>query len=178
MTILDFPDGFFTTRLRAERLEMRHRDELRRMHRDVAVMRHLGGPRDDGQTETYLAKNLQHWAEHNFGLWIVYERDGVEPIGRAMLRTLDLEGRRDVEVGYAFYEPYWGRGLASEVTGACLTLAREQLQAATVVAITTQENHASQHVLRKNGLTHDRDFVRDGQPAVLFRVTWPVVPPA
>ncbi|MGH7427283.1 MAG: GNAT family N-acetyltransferase [Gemmatimonadales bacterium] len=43
---------------------------------------------------------------------ILRERGGREPIGRAVLRHLLVEGVDEVEVGYSFYPAYWGRGLA------------------------------------------------------------------
>ena len=46
------------------------------MHRDPAVMAQLGGVRDEAQTAAYLARNLQHWADYGFGLWILRERGG------------------------------------------------------------------------------------------------------
>jgi RimJ/RimL family protein N-acetyltransferase len=178
MGTIDFPNGFESERLRMERLERHHLPELRRMHCDEAVMRHLGGVRDEAQTQSYLEKNLKHWAEHNFGLWIVRERSGGEPIGRALLRRLALDRVDEVEVGYAFYEPFWGCGLASEVTTTCLALGRERLGLDTIVAVTSPGNHASQHVLTKNGLSFDREFLHEGARASLFRIRWstPVSP--
>ena len=105
-------DEFETARLRAERLRPHHLDELRRMHCDAEVMTHLGGVRTAEQTASYLEKNLKHWADYGFGLWILRERDGVEFIGRGLLRHLTVDGVDEVETGYAFYEPFWGRGLA------------------------------------------------------------------
>jgi len=54
------------------------------MHRDAAVMAQLGGVRDDAQSATYLAKNLEHWEKHGHGLWILHEVGGGEPVGRAV----------------------------------------------------------------------------------------------
>jgi NAD(P)-dependent dehydrogenase (short-subunit alcohol dehydrogenase family)/RimJ/RimL family protein N-acetyltransferase len=166
---MPFPDAFSTARLRAERLTADHLPELLRMHRDPAVMAHLGGPRDAEQTAAYMARNLQHWTDHNFGLWVLYEGDGTDPIGRGMLRHLIVDEIDEVEVGYAFYQPYWGRGLASEIAAACLGMARECLRLTTIVAITSSINYASQHVLRKAGLVHERDFLHEGASALLFR---------
>lgn len=165
-------DEFETDRLRAERLQPHHFDELRRMHGDAAVMTHLGGVRSEEQTASYLEKNLKHWADNGFGLWILRERGGVEWIGRGLLRTLPLDGVTEVETGYAFYEPFWGRGLATEITAACLTIARERLGVDTVVAITSPDNDKSQRVLEKNGLVFDRFFMHEGAKAALFRVRW------
>jgi len=99
---MSFPESFCTTRLRAERLTPDHLPELRRMHRDAAVMAELGGVRDDAQTAAYLARNLQHWADHGFGVWILRDTAGKDTIGRAVLRYLVVEGSDEVEVGYGF----------------------------------------------------------------------------
>ena len=139
------------------------------MHRDPAVMAHLGGVRDDERTAAYLARNLQHWADYGFGLWILREVSGGNPVGRAVLRHLSVEGVDEVEVGYGFYQPYWGRGLATEVTRACLTLGRRHLGLGSIVAVTSPANLASQHVLQKAGLAREREFLFEGTPSLLFR---------
>ena len=86
-----------------------------------------------------------------------------------MLRHALIEGTDEVEVGYAFYRPFWGRGLASEITAACLDHARDDLGLDEIVAITSRPNTASQHVLQKAGLRFDREFLYEGGPALLFR---------
>jgi RimJ/RimL family protein N-acetyltransferase len=167
-------DGFFTPRLRAERLRPHHAPEIRRMHRDAVVMTHLGGVRDDAASEAYLERNLRHWAEHGFGLLIVYERDGNLPIGRAMLRWLSVDHQDEVEVGYAFYEPFWGRGLATEVTTHCIDLARRELECESLVALTSPSNVGSQRVLTKIGFGYEREFPVDGDISWLFRYRIPL----
>ena len=86
-----------------------------------------------------------------------------------MLRHALIEGTDEVEVGYAFYRPFWGRGLASEITAACLDYARTDLGVDEIVAITSRPNLASQHVLEKAGLRFDREFLYEGALALLFR---------
>jgi len=161
--------AFSTARLAAERLTPDHLPEIRRMHRDAAVMAQLGGVRDEAQTDAYLAKNLKHWDEYGFGLWILRERTGGEPIGRAVLRHLLVDGVDEVEVGYAFYQAFWGRGLATEIATACLELGRSELHLTTIVAVTAPGNRASAHVLEKVGLVYERDFMHEGALSSLFR---------
>lgn len=165
-----WPFAFDTARLRCERVRAEDLPELRRMHQDARVMEHLGGVFTNDQSIAYLARNLAHWDTHQHGLWIVYERDGVEPIGRAVLRHLSVDDADDVETGYAFYEPYWGRGYATEITRACLELGFDKLNLRSIVAVTAPANAASQHVLRKCGFHHDRDFRRDDDTLSLFRI--------
>lgn len=160
---------FTTARLAAERLTPDHLSEVRRMHRDAAVMAQLGGVRDEAQTAAYLARNLQHWADYGFGLWVLREVGGGQPVGRAVLRHLLVDDVDEVEVGYAFYPPYWGRGLATEIAMACLEIGRRALSLGTIVAVTSPANLASQRVLEKVGLVYERDFTHEGARSALFR---------
>ncbi len=129
-----FPESFTTARLEAERLTAAHEAEVQRMHRDAKTMAYLGGVRDAEFTKAYLEKNLLHWETFGFGVWILREVGGGEPIGRAVLRHLLVDDFDEVEVGYAFYPPYWGRGLATEVTRVCLEFAYDFLGFDTIVA--------------------------------------------
>ena len=166
---MPFPDSFATARLHAERLTPDHLHELRRLHTDPDVTRYIGGLRDQAQTESYLARNLKHWDEHGFGLWILREPGGREAIGTAVLRHLLVDGIDEVEVGYAFYKPFWGRGLATEIARACLAYGHDVLRFTTIVGVISPDNHASQHVLEKAGLAYERDIVLDGEACALFR---------
>ena len=139
------------------------------MHADAAVMAYLRGVRDEAGNAAYLARNLKHWDDYGFGLWILRERGGGPPVGRAVLRHLLVEDVDEVEVGYAFYKEFWGRGFATEIAAACLALGREKLHLKTIVAVTSLNNAASQRVLRKVGLVYERDIVEDGKMVALFR---------
>jgi len=166
-------DSFATPRLRAERLTAGHRDEIARMHQDAAVMEHLGGVRDAAQTDEYLERNLAHWDRYGFGLWILRGTDGGEMIGRAVLRHLAIGDGDEIETGYAFYQPYWGRGLATEVARTCVAMGFEILHADSIVGLTLPGNHASQRVLMKAGMSRDREVEHAGSLHVLLRVTRP-----
>jgi RimJ/RimL family protein N-acetyltransferase len=163
------PDMFTTSRLRAERLRPAHAAEVHRMHLDAAVMAHLGGVRDEAFDRAYLERNLRHWDEFGFGPWVVSEIGGSEPIGRGLLRHLPVDGIDEVEVGYAFYPTYWGKGYATEIAAACVDLAYRVLDAPAVVAITSPTNVASQHVLEKCGLVYERPYEKDGATWALYR---------
>ena len=145
------------------------------MNTNADFMTHLGGVKDAAWTAGYLDRNLRHWELHGFGIWILRERDGADVIGRAVLRHLPVDDADEIEVGYAFFPAYWGQGLATEVTAACLRLARERLRLSQIVAITAPANVASQRVLIKNGLTYERDLMHENSLWSLFRLRWEAV---
>ena len=168
---MPFPDSFSTARLAAERATAEHFDALRAMDRDERFMGLLGGPRDAEQTAAYLARNLKHWDDHGFGLWILRDAtDGGGRIaGRGVLRHLDVEGVDEVELGYGFHPEFWGRGLATEIAREFLRLGRTELRRPSIVAVTRHENVGSQRVLIKTGLAYERDVDHDGVVHMLFR---------
>jgi len=162
-------DSFSTPRLVAERLTPAHLADLRRMDQNEGFMAHLGGVRDEAATLAYMERNLAHWATHGFGLWMLREPARRAPIGRAVLRHLDVDGVDEVEVGYGFYPELWGRGLATEVACACVRIGLAQLGLPSVVAVTLPTHSASQRVMLKAGLTYEREIIHEGLPHVLFR---------
>jgi RimJ/RimL family protein N-acetyltransferase len=88
-----------------------------------------------------------------------------------LLRRPLVEGLDAIELGYAFRPQYWGRGLATEATGALLRIAFETLGEPEAVAITGPQNAASRRVMEKNGLTYRRDFLFREQETVLYGIT-------
>lgn len=162
-------DSFTTDRLLAERLTAEHLPHLRLMDRNEPFMAKLGGVRDEAGTIRYLEANLAHWAEYGFGLWMLRERESGTLIGRAVLRHLDIEGTDEVETGYGFLPPYWGRGLATEAARACVQIGRNRLGLRSIIAITLPSNTASQRVLVKAGLAYEREVIHSGLPHALYR---------
>ncbi len=159
---------FTTARLSAERLRPEHFDAIRAMDADPDYMALLGGPRSEVGTRAYMARNLQHWDDHGFGLWMLRDSAGAVA-GRCVIRHLDVDGTDEVELGYGFHTKYWGQGLATEVATELLRLGRHELGLPTLVAITTAANLGSQRVLIKTGLVYERDVDHDGVPHQLFR---------
>ena len=173
---MSLPESFGTARLEAERLAPRHLAELIEFHRDPRVMAELGGIRDEEETSRYLSRNLDHWAEHGFGVWVLRERGGSELVGRAVLRFLPLEGIREIEIGYALSPRFWGRGLATEVAESCAGFAWRELGVSSLIGLTTPKNRASQRVLLKVGLHYEREVVIEGTPCFLYRANRPPDP--
>ena len=102
-------------------------------------------------------------------MWMLHDAASSAVIGRAILRHLDVEGVDEIEVGYGFMPEYWGRGLATEIARACVRMGFDRLDVASLVAITTPANLGSQRVMRKAGLSYERDIVHAGVPHLLFR---------
>jgi ribosomal-protein-alanine N-acetyltransferase len=91
-------------------------------------------------------------------------------VGRGGLRHVHVGGHDAVEIAYALMADFWGRGLATEMAEAILTVAFEHLGRADIVAFTLPTNRASRRVMEKVGCTCERTIVHAGLPHVLYRI--------
>lgn len=160
-----------TERLVLERLRPADLDDLGRMHRDPALMASIGGVLDDDETRRYLAGQLGHWEAHDVGVWMARESATGRLAGRGGLRLALVDGHAETELAYALVPAAWGRGLATELARACLRVAFDVLGCADVIACTAPDNASSRRVLAKCGFTLEREFVHEGAPHRLHRLS-------
>ena len=61
-----------------------------------------------------------------------------------------------MDLGFAFLPTFWGRGYAHEAAAAIMVYARSVLGLARIVAIVSQDNHASGKLLQRLGFRFQR----------------------
>jgi ribosomal-protein-alanine N-acetyltransferase len=115
------------------------------------VMRYI----TPGKTQSYEEardelKNRMRAHKQKLGYWIVQTREHDEFVGWMALKP--LEQSKEVEIGFRFLEPHWGRGFATEAGREVLEYAFRALTLPRVAAVVMEENHASRRVLEKLGL--------------------------
>ena len=108
------------------------------------------GIRDIEGARGYIERQRESYATAGYGLW----RADVKASGEAagICGLVKRDGLDHPDVGYAFLEPFWGRGYASEAADATLAHCRDALGVSTILAITKPENVGSIAVLKKIGM--------------------------
>ena len=93
------------------------------------------------------------------GIWAITTAHGGRLVGNLLLKPIPLSagqpsGRpNDVEIGWHLHPDAWGHGYATEAAQAVLDDAFNR-GLAKIVAVTNPDNHASQSVCRRLGMTH------------------------
>lgn len=166
--------SFSTPRLVARKIQEDDLEKLHTMHSDSQVMATLGGLCSIEKTRENLAWNLKQWEENDFGLWMFYLKETGEWVGRGGLRQVDIDGKHEIEVGYALMPSFWNQGLATEIAMACVEMAFEIFRLHDIVCFTLTNNNASQRVMEKAGFQYEREIVinYDGidYPHALYRM--------
>jgi len=142
-------------------------DALAAIFGNANVMKYLGldcKPIAREETETALLSMIKHWKEKNFGRWAVINKEDNRLIGCAGFRSFE----EIAELFYILDEPYWGKGLATEIAGECLRFGFEERGLNQIIAFTRPENAASRNVLDKINMRFDGEITIFGVEAVRY----------
>jgi [ribosomal protein S5]-alanine N-acetyltransferase len=109
-----------------------------------------------------------HWEDHDFGPWVLIEKESAAFAGRGGLAWTAVEGMAEVELPWSIEPRFHGQGLATEAATAACEWARE-LGLVEVIALTLPTNLASQRVAEKAGFEQVDEVLHAGLPHLLFR---------
>ena len=144
------------------------------------VMRHLGGPLEQGALEEKLARTQAQYAREGFGFGFVIEKGTGEFVGQCGLKRVDASGAKNIgemEVGWLIREDRWRRGYAHEMARAAIAWAFTRFDAPLVVAMTQNDNLESWRLMEKLGMQRREDLDFDDarlppekNPSILYSI--------
>ena len=132
--------------------------------RSFALMR--GGVKGPVEVAAELARDMQDWGRHGYGMWAVRALRGKFLGIVALMHRPDGRG---VALRFAFLPDVRGLGLASEAAGAALNYGHGTARLERVVAIAGEDNFASRAVLGGIGMSHSGEFYRDGKLMFIYQ---------
>jgi len=125
------------------------------------------GSSSESAARIAFAKRLVH-ADDQFSKLAVIERSTGHIIGYCGVEVCELEGKRELELGYRLTSKARGFGYATKAASAVLDYYQRQ-GTLNIIAYTAPENSASQHVLGKLGFKAVKNSEIDSFPIVVFR---------
>jgi RimJ/RimL family protein N-acetyltransferase len=172
--------------LHTERLILRpwresDREPFAAMGADPEVMEFFPALLSRRESDVFVARIEQHFADHGYGPWAVEERASGSFVGFVGIFHTNFEAHFTpcVEVAWRLMRSAWGKGYASEAARESVRYAFQDLGLQQVVSFTSVGNLPSQRVMRRIGMRHDApgDFqhprVEAGHPLrphVLYRL--------
>ncbi len=147
------------------------------MNLDAEVSQYTG---DGGvvslhEIERRIKENvLGDYKKYGYGRLAVEEKGGENFIGFCGLKYIPED--KEVDLGYRFMKKYWGKGLATEASKACLDYGFNTLKLKRVTATVLPDNHASINVLRKLGFTFEKEIIEDGELVLFYALVHPIKP--
>lgn len=108
----------------------------------------------------YVNRQIENYKKHGFGLWAVILKETSTFIGQAGLTYQDVEGIKELEIGYLLIRKYWHNGYATEAAITCKEYAFNHLNQNRVVTIIRDTNYASQRVAERVGMKIEGKFTK------------------
>lgn len=144
-----------TPQLLLRELEEGDLDVIAALLGDSQVMRYWPRPFTRDEAADWIARQRERYAHDGHGYWLMLERATGRPIGQAGLMDCDVDGVRELGLGYIIERAQWRRGFATEAAAACLAHARDVLHRRPI-ALVQPENTPSIGVALKLGLRAGR----------------------
>ena len=151
-----------------------------------AVMQHLGGVQDRSVWDAAVGRIFGFQRDYGHTFWLLERKTDGELLGFCGLKRVNAEGTDLVgqfEIGWRLRESAWGQGFAKEAAIASLDLAFGRFEAPHVVALTVEQNAASQGLMKRLGMTRREDMDFDSGdlwtgegPVIVYRIDaaeWP-----
>ena len=151
-----------TDRLKIRKLELSDAPFILELLNEPGWLEFIGdkGVNDISAAENYLREGpLEMYVRLGFGLFAVEMRRSGLPIG--ICGPIKRDSLREVDLGFAFLERFWGKGYAYESAVAVLNYSSFELGLSKIVAITVEGNEASRSLLEKLGFECEDLIDRD-----------------
>jgi ribosomal-protein-alanine N-acetyltransferase len=163
-----------TPRLLLRAMSMDDLEFVASMLADPDVMRYYPKLLSRAEAEAWVGRQLDRYARHGHGLWLVVDRADGQPVGQVGLILQRVESVELLEIGYLIHRPFWRRGIATEAATATRDHAFNDLGKSRVFSLIRPENLPSQGVARKLGMVSEgRTVIHGGFEHLVFSVERP-----
>jgi len=156
-----------TERMVLRRMEKSDVENFMGIFSDPLAMRYYPATKSRDEVEEWVRWTLGSYRDHGFGLWVAVLKDSGEFAGQCGLTVQEVEGEKEVEIGYLFLRRFWGQGLATEAArkvrdhGFALGYRR-------LISIIDPANLASRRVAEKTGLTLEKEAIKSGKKVCVY----------
>src|SRR6266704_6765844 len=143
-------------------------DQMSELMANPDFMRFSLGPKTHAQTAAFL--------ETVIGLYraglpspfaVVIRSDGVL-VGYCGFLHQEVDGEKEIEIGYRLHPDYWNKGIATEGARAVRDHAFRDLKLPRVISLIHYDNTPSRRVAEKIGMLFERQTVFKGFPTLVF----------
>ncbi len=163
-----------TPRLVLRQLTTDDVDNLMGIFSDPVAMRFYPSPMSKQEVRELIQRHLGHYREYGIGLWaaLLKEKNADNTfVGLVGLIPQDVEGKREIEIGYLFLRSYWGLGLATEGAVACRDYGFNKLGLQKLISLIDPDNKASIRVAEKVGMSLEKNITKWDKPILVYAIS-------
>ncbi len=136
-------------------------DDLCKMLKDKKCMYAYEETFGEEECRGWLKRHIARYETFGFGHWAVINKETGEFLGQSGLIIQDVQGIKELEVGYLFLRKHWGRGYAAEITKAIRDYVFNDMKKDRLSAIIRDNNPSSIKVAEKLGMKKEKEYEKE-----------------
>ena len=158
---------FETERLRVRQYTENDKENFFLLNGDEEVVRFIRPAKTKEECDNFLAEVIVSANENSFyGRWAVEEKNTGEFVGSFAL--IPVEGKDQMQLGYALLPQFWGKGFATELTTAGLDYIFTKTKIDPIYAHAEKANTNSQKILLRCGFKPNGSSIENDKEVVGF----------
>lgn len=143
-------------------------NRLAELMANADFMRFSRGPKTHEETAAFLETVIGwHRAGSPSPFAVVIRSDGVL-VGYCGFLHQEVDGEKEIEIGYRLHPDYWNRGIATEAARRVRDHAFSDLELPRVISLIHYDNTPSRRVAEKIGMTFEKEILFRGFPTQVF----------
>ncbi len=148
-----------------------HADALAEVYCDAAAMRYYPRPYSREEVAERIERSRTAYAGQGHSLFTVVLKATAEVVGDCGPTVQEVEGIREIEIGYHLLPRFWGRGYATEAARGARDWAFQHLDCERVISLVRPVNVPSQRVAARNGMRIAQRVVFSGLEHDVWAIT-------
>lgn len=118
----------------------------------------------------WMDRIFMRYSENLGGMNALIDKENGQMVGQCGLLIQDIEGVRELEVGYSLMPGFRGKGYAYEAARKCRDYAFENDLTDSVISTIHVDNAASARVALKNGMKIEKTIIWNQLPVDIFKI--------
>jgi len=121
----------------------------------------------------WFNKVFERYKNDTGGHNVLIEREIGIPVGMCGLLVQEVDGVKELEIGYSLHPTFWGKGYATEAARKCRDFAFKNNFTESLISIVHIDNTSSANVALRNGMKLEKTTIYKGIPVNVFRIRNP-----
>ena len=162
-----------TSRLKFRQLEQDDFETWLKLFQEKEVAGFLGFgniPTPEGQCEEWFKIQENRYANNLGGMNVLIDKETNKLVGQCGLLVQEVDGIKELEIGYSILSEFRNKGYASEAAQKCRDFAFESDFTESLISIIHVDNIRSEKVALKNGMKKTKKTIYKEMPVNIFRI--------
>jgi [ribosomal protein S5]-alanine N-acetyltransferase len=118
----------------------------------------------------WIKRQQKRYIENQFGLQAIIEKKTNSFVGQCGLLTQEVDGIKEIEVGYHVLKQFRQQGYAPEAAKLFIDYAFQNHITNSIISIIDKTNFKSQRVAEKNGLIKEKETIWKDMKVYIYRI--------